>query len=270
VSRETLRRRVLRVLHVDNASGSTGHYINVALCGVIVLSIGVVALETITRIDSHIGGLLLGIEYACLVVFSIEYVLRLWGCVANPLYARPILGRLRYALTPMALVDLLAIAPSYLPFLGINLMTLRAFRLLRLLRLLKLGRYSEALQLMARVVRNKRAELASTAILAGFLLLVAAALLHAAEGEVQPERFGSLPDSMWWAVETLTTVGYGDVYPQTTVGKMLGSIVAFLGVGLFALPTAILGAGFLQEAGRKNPANDKRRACPHCGKSLEV
>lgn len=254
---------------MESARGGVGYYVNVGLGAVICLSIADATFETIAPVASRLGGVLQGVEYGCLALFSVEYLLRLWACVEIPRYARPVLGRLRYALTPMALVDLLAVVPSYLPSLGLNLLTLRAFRLLRLLRLLKLGRYSDALQLMGRVVRSKRGELASTAVLAAFLLIIAAALLHAAEGAAQPERFGTMPDSMWWAVVTMTTVGYGDVYPQTPTGKVLGSIVAFLGVGLFALPTGILGAGFLEEAGRKRRPTDDQSACPNCGHRLE-
>ena len=136
------------------------------------------------------------------------------------------------------------------------------------MRLLKLGRYSDALQRLGRVVYRKRFDLASTAVIAVFLLIVAAALLHAAEGGDQPERFGSLPDAMWWAVVTMTTVGYGDVYPVTPLGRILGSFVAFLGIGLFALPTGILGAGYLEESNRRKSEAAGSERCPHCGGEL--
>jgi len=253
---------------VDQAGGRLGYYLNVALGTLIFLNIAGIAAETVPWMTGRFGAMLTAVEYLSVAVFSAEYVLRLWTCVEDPRYGHWASGRVRYALGPMMLIDLAAIAPFYLPWMGVNLLGLRAFRLLRLLRLLKLGRYSEALRTMGRVLRRKRFELASTALLAIVLLVVAASLLHAAEGAVQPDRFGTIPDSMWWAVVTMTTVGYGDVYPVTALGRFLGSIVAFLGIGLFALPTGILGAGFLEETNRKTKARLNQRNCPHCGGEL--
>lgn len=261
------RERISQVLNPERTQSRGGRYVNGALALLIVLNIGAAALETVPAVAGRFASILATIELVSVAVFTVEYLLRLWVCVELPKYSHPVLGRIRYVLTPLALVDLLAVAPYYLPRLGLNLLTLRAFRLLRLLRLLKLGRYSEALQRLGRVVHQKRFELASTAVIAAFLLVVAAALLHAAEGVAQPDRFGSLPDAMWWAVVTMTTVGYGDVYPVTPLGRVLGSIVAFLGVGLFALPTGILGAGLLEESGRRNAGQTAER-CPHCGGAL--
>jgi voltage-gated potassium channel len=102
------------------------------------------------------------------------------------------------------------------------------------------------------------------------MLLVAASLLHGVEAETQPDRFGTMPQSLWWAVVTMTTVGYGDVYPQTGLGKFLGAIVALLGIGMFALPTAILGSGFLEETSRRGKQRVNTANCPHCGKSLDA
>ena len=263
------RHKIWRVLNLDHDRSRLGRYLNVALAALIFLNIAAIAAETVPWVTGIFGPALTVIEYVSVGVFSIEYLLRLWTCVEDPRYAHLAFGRLRYALTPMALIDLAAIAPFYLPWMGVNLLTLRAFRLLRLLRLLKLGRYSEALHTMGRVVSRKRFDLASTVVIAIVLLMVAASLLHAVEGTSQADQFGTIPDSMWWAVETMTTVGYGDVYPKTPLGRFIGSIVAFLGVGLFALPTAILGAGFLEETNRKARAEAGHRNCPHCGGDLE-
>jgi voltage-gated potassium channel len=101
-------------------------------------------------------------------------------------------------------------------------------------------------------------------------VVVAASLLHFAEGEAQPQHYGTFPESMWWAAETMTTVGYGDVVPQTPLGKVLASIIAIIGIGMFALPTAILGSGFLEEANRRRDQQKRRKiACPHCGGEIE-
>lgn len=166
----------------------------------------------------------------------------------------------------MPLIDLLAIAPFYLPMMGVDLRAFRALRLFRLLRVAKLGRYSMALKLIGHVVRSKREELITTVIFMLLLLLFASSLMYFAERDVQPEVFGSIPESMWWAVTTLTTVGYGDVSPVTPVGKALGSVVAILGVGMFALPTGILGSGFVEAI--ENQKNDSG-ICPTCGQCVK-
>jgi voltage-gated potassium channel len=265
---QTLRKRTSQLLRAEQERGTIGYVVNVGLASLIILSILDAAIESIPVVARAAGGALRAFEYIAVGVFSIEYLARLWSCVESPTYRRPVLGRLRFAFTPMALIDLAAIAPFFLPWVTVDLMGLRTFRLLRLARLLKLGRYSESLRLMGRVFSNKRMELLSTALAALFLLVASATLLHAAESEAQPDKFGSIPQSMWWAVVTMTTVGYGDVFPVTTIGKVFGSLVAFLGIGFFALPAGILGSGFLEESARKKAPSSSPTSCPHCGGDL--
>jgi voltage-gated potassium channel len=163
----------------------------------------------------------------------------------------------------MALLDLAAIAPAVIPAVTADLRFLRIPRLLRLLRLAKLSRYSPALAIIGRVLYRKRIELLVVATSATLLMIVAAVLMYMLESPAQPDQFSSIPAAMWWTVVTLTTVGYGDIYPVTVAGKVVASLIATLGIGLFALPTAILGSAFLAEV------SDQRAAtCPHCGKSL--
>jgi voltage-gated potassium channel len=138
---------------------------------------------------------------------------------------------------------------------------IRLFRLVRLIRVAKLGRYSTAMHLLVRVLGKKKTELAASASLLFLLLIVSSSLVHLAEHVAQPDDFGSIPASMWWAIVTLTTVGYGDVYPVTAAGKVMAGCIAVLGIGLFALPTGILAMGFLEEVQGK-------KTCPHCGKEL--
>lgn len=137
-------------------------------------------------------------------------------------------------------------------------------RLFRMFRLAKAGRYSSSIVLMKNVLQAKKEELVLTVFLMGVLLVFASSALYHCEGSVQPEAFSSIPASMWWAIATLTTVGYGDVYPITVAGKIAASIIAILGIGMFALPTGILGAGFIEEVKKKK--NHSLR-CPHCGES---
>lgn len=264
------RRSTWQVLHGDQTGRSLGRLLNLGLVGLILLNVLAFALGTIPSIARQHEALLWGFEVFSVVVFSIEYLARLWACTADASYRHPVLGRLRYALTPLALIDLIAILPFYLPWLGLDLRELRVMRLGRLLRVLKLGRYSESLHTVGRVFRNKRTELVAAVFIMLLIIVVAASLLHFAEGEAQPQHYGTFPDSMWWAAETMTTVGYGDVIPRTPLGKVLASIIAIIGIGMFALPTAILGSGFLEEANRRHEQQKREKvACPHCGRKIE-
>ncbi|MCE5278070.1 MAG: ion transporter [Planctomycetaceae bacterium] len=146
-------------------------------------------------------------------------------------YSRPVLGRLRAAASPMMLIDLLAILPFYLPFIDADLRFLRSLRLLRIFRLAKIARYSNALQTLGRVLGNHKVELAATGFVMLILLILSSTLMYYAENDAQPQAFSSVPASMWWAVATMTTVGYGDMCPVTPLGKVLGSFIAILGIG---------------------------------------
>jgi voltage-gated potassium channel len=186
--------------------------------------------------------------------------------VENPRYHRPILGRLRYMLSPLAIIDLLAIVPFYLRvWLTVGRFDLRALRTVRLLwlfRIVKLTRYSRALNLIGRVIKDRRAELAVAVSAMVIVMVLSSVLLYYVEQPAQPEAFGTIPDAMWWAVMTLTTVGYGDVVPVTPIGRFLGGLVAMLGIAMFALPTSILGAGLVEHHKKTI------RHCPHCGEKL--
>lgn len=204
------------------------------------------------------------LETFSVCIFSLEYVLRVWTCTASPAYQAPFWGRLRYLKTPLAILDLLAVLPFYLSYES-DLRSLRIVRLLRFLQIAKLGRYSTALQTIGRVLLAKRAELFILIGLLFLLLLGAASVMYVAENEAQPDQFSSIPATMGWAIATLTTVGYGDIYPITGLGKMIASVIAVLGIGLFALPAGILGAAFLEEF--QSQKSEPLR-CPHCGKVI--
>lgn len=177
------------------------------------------------------------------------------------------MGRLKFMLTPLALVDLFAILPFYLPILiPLDLRFLRVLRLIRIFRLFKLGRYSDALKLMGRVIKAKKAELFITLFIVFILLILSSSILYYVENETQPEVFSSIPSAMWWGISALTSVGYGDAYPMTPLGKFLGAIISLLGIGLIAMPTGILGAGFVEEIRKKRMA---QKTCPNCGVEIE-
>jgi len=266
-SKLSLRGRTYQFLNsTKSASGITKAF-NIFIVTLILLNIVAMVLESVQKIHELSPGFFLWFEYFSVAVFSVEYLLRLWCCVEEPKYSRPVRGRLRFALTPLALVDLSAVLPFYLRFIRADLRIMRMFRMIRIMRIMriaKLGRYSESLQMLVRVLRSKGEQLASAVFILLILLIVVATLMYAAEKEAQPKIFSSIPAAMWWASVTLTTVGYGDAYPVTVAGKILGAITAMLGIGMFALPCAILGAGFIEELEQ----NKKLQKCPHCGKEL--
>jgi voltage-gated potassium channel len=194
------------------------------------------------------------IEIVSSLLFTVEYGLRMWVCNIDRRYAHPIWGRLKYALTPLSLIDLVSILPFYLLLLFPSLSIFNLMSLLRLLRLLKISRYSESVQHLGIVLYTKKEELIATAFAVFILLIFASSLMYFVEYEAHPEVFGSIPDAMWWGVVTLTTVGYGDIYPITPIGRFLGAILAFLGMGIFALPAGIVASGFAEELQRKKQA----------------
>ncbi|MDD5388813.1 MAG: ion transporter [Gallionellaceae bacterium] len=256
------RSRLWQLLDTPEPGDRQAAGIGSFLIVLITLNLAAVIIGTVRGIHEHYGAWLDAFETFSVVVFSLEYLARLWACTSQPVYARPVLGRLRYFLSPLALVDLIAVLPYFLGFLAVDMRFLRALRLLRLFRIAKFGRYSETLALFGRVMRHKKEELVITSLLMLILIILSASLMYFAEHDAQPDKFPDIPTTAWWAVVTLTTVGYGDVFPVTGLGKLFASFVAIFGIAMFALPAGILGASFSEEMRR-----DKR--CPHCGEPLE-
>ena len=241
--------------------------ISFSLICLIFLNVVAVIFGTVEELHRNYRHLFLYFEIFSITVFSLEYILRLWSCTADEGFERPIWGRIKFVLTPMALIDLLAVLPFFLPaIIPLDLRFLRAVRLFRLFRLMKIARYSESFVRMARVFRAKKEELVIAFLAGCVLLVVAASLMYFFENEAQPDKFGSIPAAMWWAVVTLTTVGYGDIYPITAAGKVIAGAVSLIGVGLVALPAGIIASGFMQEIQRPSRIYI---ICPYCGKDID-
>lgn len=250
-------------MEVARPGDAASRRFDVFILALIGTNVVAVVLESIRSVEAAFGAALAVLEACSVLVFAAEYAARLWSCVEDPRYPG-VRGRMRWALRPLSLVDLLAFLPFLLTLGTTDMRVMRALRLLRLVRLLKLGRYLAALALLRSVVHAKRAELVMGSALTSVLLIVSSSIMYFAENQAQPDKFSSIPASMWWAICTLTTVGYGDVYPVTVLGRMAGGVLAILGVGLFALPTAILGSGLVEAVQRTRPHHD----CPHCGKPV--
>ncbi len=260
-----LRRRVWQILAVENPADPWTRRVGLGLFLLIALNVLAVILESVQSFDDRFHLLFQVFETISVAIFSVEYGLRLWSAVCDSRYAHPLWGRLRFAFTPMALVDLLAVLPFFLAFATYDLRFIRALRLFRMARIAKLGRYSEAIRLLGRVVLRCREELLITVMLMLFLVVLTSSLMYFAENDAQPDKFPDIPTAMWWSIVTLTTVGYGDVFPITAMGKVFAALVALFGVGMVALPTGILGASFIEELRKQNAP---KTSCPHCGGDL--
>jgi voltage-gated potassium channel len=224
---------------------------DIVITGLILINVGAFIASTSPALSHEHQSLLENIEIVSSLIFTIEYVLRLWVCTVDCRYSHPLWGRLRYGLTPLSLIDLISILPFYSLLLFPNLNFVNLIRLLRLLRLLKMSRYSESVRTLGAVLYAKKEELIATAFAVFILLIFASSIMYFVEHEAHPKAFGSISDAMWWGVVTLTTVGYGDIYPITPLGRFLGAILAFLGIGIFALPAGIIAAGFSEEVQRR-------------------
>jgi voltage-gated potassium channel len=245
-----LRRDVHDVLEVGGDAHPMGRVVNGFIITLIFLNAIAFAVDTVPELTERYGWEFKAFNVFSVIVFTIEYVLRVWSAVEIPMLSRLPRGqaRLRFAMRPMMIIDLLAFAPWYLHWLyPIDLRLLRVFRLFRLLMLV---RYSPALQTLGRVLADEYRALLGALLVVLILLLFASAGMYLLERDVQPDKFGSIPEAAWWALSTLTTVGYGDVVPVTPLGKVLGGVVMLLGVGMIALPVAIIATGFNQESSR--------------------
>jgi voltage-gated potassium channel len=262
---ERLKRQVYEMLETPEVGTPLDKFANVFIITMVLLNVVAVILETEADIFKTYYLLFLLFDIYSASVFTLEYGARLWACTENPKYSSPVLGRLRYMFSVMGLIDLLAVLPFYLQFLP-ALRVIRLLRVVRILRLLKLARYSDAADTLVRVIRNKSDELLITLSIGATLIIVSSTLVYYAEFEAQPEKFSSILSSMWWSVITLATVGYGDVYPVTALGKFFGALTALFGIGMFALPTALIGSGFMEELQKKR--DSRKTICPHCGKDI--
>lgn len=267
---KTMRGRIYQALEPDGLRRGVS-LTTVALVALVLLSFAMMALETeATRADTTMppgsAALISNVNTVIVILFAIEYVLRLWAAGEDPRF-RGLGGRLRYMTTPLALADLAAFLPELVLTLFVadtSGSTLAALRALRLFRLFKLARYVPAFGIVGAAVRRAGPPLLASLAVAAAQVFVAALILYFVEG-IQPnpehpeqaERFGSVIRAMWWSVVTLTTVGYGDVYPVTALGRFAAALVAIAGIGIVALPTGILASSFAEEFRERHEARQK-------------
>ncbi|MEJ7588495.1 MAG: ion transporter [Ferruginibacter sp.] len=261
------KRKVHILLHPELGITKWDKFLNGFIIVLIILNVAAVILETVPGIFEPHEQFFRIFDLASVVIFSIEYVLRVWSSNDDPRYAKRFQGRLKYMLSAGALIDLLAILPFYIHvFMGFDLRVLRILRLLRFLRLLRLTAYMKSAKMVRNVFQTRANDLKLSLVMIVFLIIIAACLVYFAEHTSQPAVFSSIPATIWWAVITVTSVGYGDMVPVTVTGKIITSVISLTGLAFFALPAGIITAGFLEQM-RKH--KNKNPRCPHCGKAVE-
>jgi voltage-gated potassium channel len=260
-----IRKRVYQILEVAQKGDLISRIFDYFILILIFLNVVAVIIGTMPYFSENYSDYFDVFEIISVIVFSIEYLLRLWTIVENNKFSAPFSGRIKYIFTPMAICDFMSIFPFFLTFTSIDLRFIRILRLFRIFRIAKIGRYYASLNMIKNVLIKRKEELILSSMVMITLLVLSASVMYTIENPVQPENFSSIPATMWWAVSTLTTVGYGDIYPVTGLGKLMAGLIAIIGVGMFALPTGILASGFVEEIQEKKKRPHLRHKCPECG-----
>jgi len=248
------RHRAYVVLEGGRSGGLIGYVVEIVLVTLIVSNVLAYIVQSIAEIDAKYATFFSVLEIASVAVFTVEYLVRLWTAPEDPTAPRGrFMGRIRYALRPMMLIDLASFAPAYIA-LFIPFIDLRFLRLIRLLRLLKIARYSPALSTLMQVLAEERRALYGTLLLLLCATVFAAAAMHVLEGSDPKANpaFATMPGALYWAITTLTTVGYGDITPTTGIGRLIASVTMIVGLGLFALPVGIVATGFVNSIHRRD------------------
>jgi len=229
------KQRIWEILEISKENDNQSKVFDYFISILIGLNVVAIILETEKNLFGQYESFFRYLEIVSVLIFSAEYLLRLWSCVSVEEYDHPIFGRIKYIFSPMAIIDLIAVAPFYMTFIVTDTRIIRVLRFLRILRMAKHSKFSKTFYIVTNIIYKKKAELLTSLILMFSLLLICSTGVYFAENETQPDKFSSIPSAMWWAVATLTTVGYGDIFPVTSIGKILGSISAIFGIGIFSL-----------------------------------
>ncbi len=296
----TIEKSLYYLINEDDSSNVLSKSFNYFLMFLIILSVGEMALETDDNIYIPYKKYFDAFDFFTVMVFSTEYIIRiLTAHLADPNYSKH-QSRAKsikhYIFSFGGIVDLVSIIPYYLTFTSIDLRVLRSIRLLRFFRVFKIARYNSSIDLIIAVIREKRSELSVVMGLIIIVMIIASFMMYYAEQDTNKEMFPNVLSCFWWSIVTLTTIGYGDVYPVTFIGKIVGALMAILGIGLVAMPTGIISAGFLEKINekakekeeakkeeneettkeKKNSEEKKEKQevyekhfCPYCGKPLD-
>lgn len=268
-----MKKRIFEIIDTSSKSKSKiNRFFAIFIVFLICTSVIEIILESYESLRTSFRNYFYWFELITVLIFSTEYLLRVWTAdLLFPEFSKT-KARLKFIFSPFGLIDLLAILPFYLPFIfKFDLRFVRILRIFRLLRIFKLNRYSKSFKLVGNVFRSKWSELTVTLLVTFLLILLSSAIMYHVEHEYQPKKFPNIIETFWWAVATLTTIGYGDVVPITGWGKFLSAVIALLGIGVVALPTGILSAAFTEElkkTKKKQKNQNPLNYCPNCGEKL--
>lgn len=247
-----LRKRCHEILDGGSPHDRLSWLVHRGLVVLILVSVTAVVLESVPWLLQHYGMIFHGVEFFAASIFTLEYLARLWSAVEYPplKHVPPWKARALYALQPSLIIDLLAILPFFLALIGPS--DFQVLLIFRLVRFFKLARYSPGIRSLLESVREEKRALLACLVILGGLMIVTAALMHVVEGAAQPDKFGSIPEAMYWSIITLTTVGYGDVYPITAAGKLVAGATAILGLIMLSLPVGIIATSFAEVIHRRD------------------
>ncbi len=260
--------KVHSLLHPEIGDTRWDKILNAFIITLIILNVIAVTLETVESIHTPYKRFFHIFDTVSVIIFTLEYIFRVWSSNHDPKYGHSFHGRLKYMRSPEAIVDLLAILPFYIhTIVGLDLRVLRLLRLLRFLRLFRLTAYMKSAKMVKNVFVSRASDLKLSIVLIIILIIMASCLVYFAEHPAQPDVFTSIPATFWWAIITVTSVGYGDMVPITILGKVLTGVITLSGLAIFALPAGIVTAGFLEEM--RKGKNRGLHFCPHCGEPLD-
>lgn len=263
------RKKVHILLHPELGETKWDKTINAFIIFLIISNVLVVILETVPSLHDKYETFFYYFDLISVIIFTIEYILRVWSCDHDPRYSHTFFGRVKYMFSVEGLIDLLAILPFYVHVVvGLDLRMLRILRLLRFLRLFRLTAYMKSAKMIRNVFVKRASDLKLSVVLILILIIIASSVMYFAEHTAQPAVFSSIPATLWYAIVTLTTVGYGDMIPVTIIGKVMTGVIMLSGVAIFALPAGIITAGFLEEV--QHLRGKKTIKCPHCGESFHT
>ncbi len=249
--RERQRRRIFEIVEIGAADDLLSRGYDFFGSLVVVLALAASVAATFDGAEERCGVLLNTVEIVTSAFFAVDYVLRVW--TARCLYPTLTPGKatVRYVSSIGGLIDLASFLPTFLPvFFPSGMVAFRMFRVVRIFRLFRINTYYDSLHVITEVLRSKRQQLLSSVFIILTLMLASSLCMYSLEHEAQPEVFRNAFSGIWWSVSTLLTVGYGDIYPITTAGKIFGIVITFLGVGMVAIPTGIISAGFVDQYSR--------------------
>ena len=266
-----MKKRIFQIIQVRAENDKASRFFDIFIISLICLNVTLLIIDTF-NIPEQARAVFRVVEIISVIIFTIEYILRLWTSnLLYPEYSKP-KALLKYIFSFMAMIDLLAILPFYIPFIfPVDLRVLRSLRILRFFRLFKLNRYTNAFKTIGEVLNAKANQLISSMFVVGLLMLVSSVTMYNIEYAEQPNTFENAFSGLWWAVAAFTTVGYGDIVPITIPGRLLSVVISFLGIGLVAVPTGIISAGFIEHIGKEkvDPVEDEKLFCPYCGKKTK-